>query len=957
MTISKATENSVTSFLKEELKSHGVKALPFASLDTPAGRREVDLLCENSGIYTIEAKFMEKDFVEAISKIQNDYFKYHKELGIKGGFAILYPNELSTPVPFNVLEDLLKTLQFKVVIMFLPTDARKNFTVFEGTLTEVAQELSTHILTPPEYVEPNIEWIIKSLRAAASYITEGLKHLAGVQLENIFGGKHVFRNILQYEKEEKYPTGELRMASAYLLLNQILFYHVLSRKAEFPEIDTDSLSTPLELQHYFELVLNKNYRAIFSYDMTSKISKEYTDTLKKIINAIKGISPEKIGGDLLGTIFHDLIPLDVRKYIAAFYTNVHAADLLACLSIDTHSAHIADFAVGSGGLLVAAYRRKKRILENFSNFGEKDHNDFIDQLLGVDVMPFAASTAACHLALQSPEYYTDNTKIAIWDSTELQPGLKIPSIADIQHVLRGQTSLDMFFGDMDNAKGVVKLGEKEPEQVLLSRYDVVMMNPPFTRQERVPTDYKETLLDRFKEYEMYIHGQLGYYGYFILLADKFLRTGGRLAVVLPATVLRVRSSQGIRQLLSEMYHTEYIVTGKKRLNFSESTWKREILLIAKKLDTNEKKGKTTMCALEKLPRTISDIERVCRKIQNVDGSYTDHEISAFTVNSKTLEEDLDWYRFIMSFETTSISDSWEIIADSTDKIKKFGNVYNLKDTMREGIESRRGMKVHAVFIPYNTERAIRRDDAWILKKIEDTHLHVFNRYLESTLQVPKDCIVPGLRTISNNVYFDISGNTDFVIINDFPESENFFYGDRSNLRDVIPKWKHYVENRLGNLVILRRFVINAPGTIHLCYYASKPITAPGTAWICDFNDEDAKILCLWFNSSINLAQVFNKRIEDIWVDIHKYILREFYILNPEELSREEKDRLIDLFNKFKNHEFPSLSEQYTTIPELKKEIDAEILSILGFQDAEIDRILTDLYDALKTAYKTLQKMS
>jgi hypothetical protein len=57
-----------------------------------------------------------------------------------------------------------------------------------------------------------------------------------------------------------------------------------------------------------------------------------------------------VRGDLLGTIFHDLIPFETRKSVAAFYTNVLAAELLAWLAIDRPDAKVADFAVGSGGL-------------------------------------------------------------------------------------------------------------------------------------------------------------------------------------------------------------------------------------------------------------------------------------------------------------------------------------------------------------------------------------------------------------------------------------------------------------------------------------------------------------------------------------------------------------------------------------------------------------------------------
>ena len=957
MGVPKPTENTVTAFLKDELEKFGVKTMPFASIHTPVGRREPDLLCENVGIYPIEAKFTESELLMAISKIQNDYLKYHRELGIKGGFAILYPNKLSEPIPIETLREMLKTLKFKVVLIFLPEDVRKSFTVYEGTLTEIAQELSKQILTPPKYIEPNVEWIIRSLREAANYITVGLRHLAGEQLEEIFGGEHVFRNILNYEEEEKYPIEELRLASAYLLVNQLLFYHVLSRRIGFSEIDSDKLKEPSQLNQYFKSVLDVNYRAIFSYDVASKIPEKYIEVIRVIVNVIKGISPEKIGGDLLGTIFHDLIPLDVRKYVAAFYTNVLAANLLAWLAIDRYNAKVADFAVGSGGLLVAAYRRKKHLFElEGKEFGQKTHEEFIEQLFGVDVMPFAASVAASHLALQSPQYHTNKVNIAIWDSTELEPNMKIPSIASLKFVLRGQTNLDMFSEEENFVKGVVRLGEEELEEIILTKYDVVIMNPPFTRQERIPEDYKRLLFDRFREYNECLHGQLGYYGYFILLADKFLDEGGRLAFVLPAAFLRVRSAEGVRKFLSEKYNVEYVVTGKKRLNFSESTWRREILFVARKVKEGEKRKDTVFAAIEKLPQNDEELERICAKIKSVRGSYEDHEISAFTVNHKELEDNLDWFRFIAQFQTSGVSEIWEMIKDLAENLAKFGEVYDVGRVVKRGIETARRMNVHAVFIPSSIERAIRREDAWILERVENEEVVVFNRYLKNRVKIPKRCVVPCLRTLADNRYMDITGKTDLVVIKDFQNADEFFFGDRAKYRAVLPTWENYVKDRMGNLIILRRFVINAPGTIHLSYYSSTPIAAPGTTWISNLNDEDAKILCLWFNSSINLAQIFHKRIEDVWLDIHKYILSDFFIINPHTLDDNVKNKLLSLFDKISKKEFPSLEEQYVSEFELKREVDMAILSALGFNEVKAEEILSDLYDALYAEFEALGEM-
>jgi type I restriction-modification system DNA methylase subunit len=428
----------------------------------------------------------------AIAKVQNDYLKHYKVLGIKGGFAILYPEELARPMPIEVVRDFCMKARLKLVSMFPPEDARP-FNVYEGLLPQVARKIAEHVLTPPKYVEPSIDYIIKSLRESAMYIVNGLRHLASSQLEGFFGGKDVFKNILQYE-EGKYPAEELKFAAAYLLVNQLLFYHVISRlRSEFPEIDPDAVLHPSDSNTYFRRVLDTNYKAVFSYDVASLIPPKFLGEIRTIINVIKGLSAEKVGGDLLGTIFHDLIPFDVRKNVAAFYTNVLAAELLASLAIDRSDVKVADFAVGSGGLLVAAYRRKKELLN--APFTQEVHRRFVEEeLLGVDVMPFAANIAACHLALQSPHYFTNKVQIAIWDSTDLTPEKVIPSAARLEMVLTGQTFLDSFIKPTAEAKGVVSLNGKRAEEIKLETYDLVIMNPPFTRQERLPKEYKKLCL-------------------------------------------------------------------------------------------------------------------------------------------------------------------------------------------------------------------------------------------------------------------------------------------------------------------------------------------------------------------------------------------------------------------------------------------------------------------------------
>jgi len=124
-------------------------------------------------------------------------------------------------------------------------------------------------------------------------------------------------------------------------------------------------------------------------------------------------------------------------------------------------------------------------------------------------------------------------------------------------------------------KGAVTLQGIGGEQIPLEKTDLVIMNPPFTRQERLPKDFKVALMKRLQNYKDNLHGQLGLYGYFVLLADKFTKDNGRVALVLPATILRVKSAEGIRRLLLEKYQIEHIITAWERAAFSESAQFRD----------------------------------------------------------------------------------------------------------------------------------------------------------------------------------------------------------------------------------------------------------------------------------------------------------------------------------------------------------------------------------------------
>ncbi|MFX0100305.1 MAG: class I SAM-dependent DNA methyltransferase [Candidatus Hodarchaeota archaeon] len=725
--------------------------------------------------------------------------------------------------------------------------------------------------------------------------------------------------MLDYKINERHDSTHLE-AIAYLLVSQMLFYHIISVfNTEIQVLEIDDIEKISDLGDYFSKITDHSiYQPIFSYKIYNFIKLSNIEVLHSTIKQIKEIKPDLLNNDLLGTIFHDLIPLDVRKKIAAYYTNPLAADFLAWLSINTPDSTIVDFACGSGGLLVAAYQRKKNLIQEHREFKISDHERFLnEEIKGYDAMPFAASIASSMLALQDPGYISSEVRIKVHDSTILFP-------------------------------------EKE----LVS---VVIMNPPFTRQERISDDYKNLLHERFMDYEDYIHGQMGLYGYFVFLADKFLEPGGKMAFVLPASVLRARSCEGIRRLWYERYHVDKIITGRKKLAFSDSTWKREILIILNKLSgDHESVPPTKIIGIEKLPENRSELEDITGRINQATGNIEHGDLSIKYISPGKLQDTTDWLPITTTVQIETPADAWERFQDESKGLIPFKEAYNLEKALVRGIETRGDLQFQRMLIVRDKGNLLRKDDEWFLDEENGSSIVAKSRHDGKTVEIPKTSLKFAYRTFSNKTRMDAFHDPDYLVYSDFHSLDGnvFFDADHGIAKNRSRDWKKYVNQRQGHLFIMRRFVINAPGTTHLCYHSNEPLVAPATSWVCKVSGIDAKILCLWFNSSLNLAQVLANRLEDVWVDVHKYQLKDFLVPDISKMYEAEKSELEGLFDSIVDVEFPSLIDQY--LPggniEMKEKIDSTFLKILGIPANKIKEIKKRLYESIKRELGQIDEM-
>ncbi len=323
--------------------------------------------------------------------------------------------------------------------------------------------------------------------------------------------------------------------------------------------------------------------------------------------------------DLTGRVFQRLI--SDRKYLATFYTLPASAALLARLAVakldgvDWGDAEaigklrIGDFACGTGALLSAVYEQIAARHEQAGGDAAAIHPAMMEEALyGCDVMPSAIHITGSTLSGIQPEVGFGQSRLYTMPYGRQDDGsVKIGSLELLQ-----SSSVMTLFNTSDPALRTGSAGEETAAHVNVEvpdgGFDLVIMNPPFTSntaKEKIhigtfapafaafgSTDKDQrdmaNQLSRFKAGTCY-HGHAGMASAFAALANRKLKPGGVLALVLPLTVSAASSWQQFRQMMVKDYTDLMILSiaaNGKDMSFSSDTGMSECLVIARKRDSD-----------------------------------------------------------------------------------------------------------------------------------------------------------------------------------------------------------------------------------------------------------------------------------------------------------------------------------------------------------------------------------
>ncbi len=372
-------------------------------------------------------------------------------------------------------------------------------------------------------------------------------------------------------------------------------------------------------------ILSINYWAIFAIakDILEQLdSGDAARILRRLRDTAQAVNATGVDNahDLTGRIFQRLIA--DRKYLATFYTLPASAALLARLAVaklngvDWSSAEaigklrIGDFACGTGALLSAVYEQIASRHERAGGDAAGLHQAMMEEVLyGCDVMPSAVHITGSTLSGVEPSVGFGNSRLYTMPyGRQKDRTVVIGSLELLQ-----SSHLMTLFNTSDPAQRTGSTGEETAAQVNVDipdrRFDLVIMNPPFTRATNHEgahaditnpafaafdaTDDDQTAMggrvNRLGDDTCY-HGNAGIASAFAALAHKKLKRGGVLALVLPLSVANGLSWQGFRKMLVREYTNLEILSiaaDGRDMSFSSDTGMAECLVIARRLKPDE----------------------------------------------------------------------------------------------------------------------------------------------------------------------------------------------------------------------------------------------------------------------------------------------------------------------------------------------------------------------------------
>lgn len=259
---------------------------------------------------------------------------------------------------------------------------------------------------------------------------------------------------------------------------------------------------------------------------------ELNDILERIIFRLNAFSFKSVNRDMLGDIYQYFRPKTERKRLGEYYTPVEVVDYILSqtgIAADTNimQKRVLDPACGS---YTFGVRTLVQLLNAGAHLSAKNRMELAREcLVGYDINPFSVFLSHLSLIFAMLDIYLE--------AKGQNEDYVIPTFN-----IHNRNALT-YVAEIEELHG----SDEASEEIKDEQVDYIVGNPPFVRNERLPSEDREVLNQFFSFIKT---GNTDLSTYFLFLAIRYwLKEGGVLGMVAPIGIANTKTAEALRSML------------------------------------------------------------------------------------------------------------------------------------------------------------------------------------------------------------------------------------------------------------------------------------------------------------------------------------------------------------------------------------------------------------------------
>jgi len=842
-------------------------------------------------------------------------------------------------------------------------------------LQKLGPIVSGVVLAPPQPLDEGFIQVIQS------YLDPLLVGKTATELQGHYKADRVFATEVQQwavndqgwtwdDSAQGLPDSLARTArlACSMLVNKIVFYEAMRKIYQgLPAlIVPNTINTGDQLRTRFGEIFAKamkiDYETVFTEELVDTVpfvADEAVELWREMVEDVERYDFTRFDYEVIGRIFERLIAPDERHKLGQYFTPSYVVDLINTFCIRDVDNIVLDPSCGAGTFLVRAYSRLKRLDP------EKNHEELIEQLWGMDISRYPAHMSVINLAARDLASTDNYPKIIHDDFFKIFPKKSHYEFNRRSYEVAGLST--------------------EKVQTTVPQFNAVVGNPPYTRHEEME-DLFPGLKDRahnaiYSDWKLKVSKRSSIYALFFLHGAAFVEDGGYLGLLTHSSWVDVDYGKYLQEFFLQHFKIVAILETQVEHWFPAVDVNTSITILQKcnhdteRLNNNIKFVQMKAPLSQFLPKYDGEEERLAafenlvQRIESADTLQEDDLLRIFPVKQS------DLWNEGLGEEGQFIGSKWgkylrapdiffQILERGKDKLAQLRDFAKVKFSIKTGANAFFFVtditdKVSNIELKQYGITPAKKKLLRLVESGDGGRYVIENKYLKP--------LVKSTRDIKSLVIDESITKLRVLIVSDEKralagkhvlkyiragEKQTFGIGPRAGVPAKKPTcasrnpWYGLDKDNKGRflwfaLITDTHAVPHNPGDFlsDKRFYNVNPKDAGQEGLIFGLLNSTFTFLCAEFWG----RQFAGRGIDSI--DITVYEVAQLPFLNPEVIPKEVATRIIEAVNKIADRAILPVMEE-VNLPD-RQALDDAVLEAIGFEDPEErGKVLTELYDAV-----------